>query len=274
MVTARSELPTPRAAVGQRVVRPPGRRGRSASSSSSREEGIVQPTPTCRPAGAHSEVWDEGETFVPTEQLIARLVDAHPDTWGELSSFGKRLTAQRLGRMLTTATGSTPLARDASASVDTCAHPWSPPSAGSVSTPPRPAELAEPAEPADRCEVCDTPLHPLVIAAGTTVHATCEPVEREEVRHDGLAETSRRARERRAIASRGCDNVAGFGASPVVEAVRLNEPRFLEMGSFEHPRSHLFSLRSYHQGGEVRERAEVSARPPSQKPATHPKDHT
>ena len=109
-------------------------------------------------------------------------------------------------------------------------------------------------QPADRCEVCGTPLHPLVIAAGTTVHATCEPVEREEVRAtDGLAASpppGPRASE--PLASRGCGSVAGFGASPVVEAVRLNEPRFLEMGSFEHPRSHLFSLRSYHQGGEVR----------------------
>lgn len=64
-----------------------------------REEGAVTQRPHVVLMTHLAQVW-EGETFVPTEQLIDRLVDAHPETWGELSAFGKRLTAQRLGRML------------------------------------------------------------------------------------------------------------------------------------------------------------------------------
>jgi hypothetical protein len=67
---------------------------------SEREEGIVQQRPHVVLLAHIHEVWEDGETFVPTEELIDRLVDRHPETWGEFSSFGKRLTAQRLGRML------------------------------------------------------------------------------------------------------------------------------------------------------------------------------
>lgn len=46
------------------------------------------------------EVWPESKTFVSTEDLIDMLVKKHPETWGEESSYGKQLTAQRMGRML------------------------------------------------------------------------------------------------------------------------------------------------------------------------------
>jgi len=46
------------------------------------------------------EVWPESKTFVSTEGLIDLLVKKHPETWGEESSYGKQLTAQRMGRML------------------------------------------------------------------------------------------------------------------------------------------------------------------------------
>jgi len=65
-----------------------------------REEGAVTQRPHVVLMQHLAEVWEDGETFIPTETIIDRLVDAHPDTWGEMSSFGKRLTAQRLGRML------------------------------------------------------------------------------------------------------------------------------------------------------------------------------
>ena len=64
-----------------------------------REEGAVTERPHVVLMQHLAEVWQE-ETFIPTERLIDRLVTAHPDTWGDFSSFGKRLTAQRLGRML------------------------------------------------------------------------------------------------------------------------------------------------------------------------------
>jgi len=49
------------------------------------------------------EVWPKGRAFVhfvSTEGLIDLLVKKHPETWGEESSYGKQLTAQRMGRML------------------------------------------------------------------------------------------------------------------------------------------------------------------------------
>jgi hypothetical protein len=66
-----------------------------------REEGIVQQRPHITLLTHIYEVWRGDEGFVATTELIDRLVVEHPESWGELSAFGKRLTAQRLGRMLT-----------------------------------------------------------------------------------------------------------------------------------------------------------------------------
>jgi hypothetical protein len=65
-----------------------------------KEEGIVQERPTVVLLGHIHEAWHPTETFVATETLILRLCREHPDVWGDLSSFGKSLTPQRLGRML------------------------------------------------------------------------------------------------------------------------------------------------------------------------------
>lgn len=49
------------------------------------------------------EVWPKGRDFVhfvSTEGLIDLLVKKHPETWSGESSYGKQLTAQRMGRML------------------------------------------------------------------------------------------------------------------------------------------------------------------------------
>ncbi|MGI8445960.1 MAG: DUF3631 domain-containing protein [Streptosporangiaceae bacterium] len=67
-----------------------------------REEGIVQQRPAVVLLAHLHEVFDDGETFVPTEHLIDRLVRDYPSMWGDASPFGKRLTPQRLGRMLVT----------------------------------------------------------------------------------------------------------------------------------------------------------------------------
>jgi hypothetical protein len=67
-----------------------------------REEGIVQERPALILIRHIVEVWEDGENFVHTEELIDRLAAGHPDMWGERSAFGKRLTPQRLGRMLVT----------------------------------------------------------------------------------------------------------------------------------------------------------------------------
>ena len=54
------------------------------------------------------EIWsDTGifklDTFVPTKKLVNQLVFHNPEQWGEFSAYGKRLTEQRLGRMITQA---------------------------------------------------------------------------------------------------------------------------------------------------------------------------
>ncbi len=65
------------------------------------EEGIVQQRPAVVLLKHLHEVYLEGETFVSTETLIDRVIRNHPETWGAASPFGKAVTAQRLGRMLT-----------------------------------------------------------------------------------------------------------------------------------------------------------------------------
>jgi hypothetical protein len=46
------------------------------------------------------ELWPAGRDFLPTAVLIPALHSHHPEMWGEKSSYGKALTAQRMGRML------------------------------------------------------------------------------------------------------------------------------------------------------------------------------
>lgn len=66
-----------------------------------RDEGIVIQRPHVTLLGHIGAVWGQDEAFVPTERLIDRLIAEHPETWGRDSPFGKSLTPQRLGRMLT-----------------------------------------------------------------------------------------------------------------------------------------------------------------------------
>ncbi|MGW5340315.1 DUF3631 domain-containing protein [Rhodococcus pyridinivorans] len=47
----------------------------------------------------HTTMLDE-DTFIETNVLIARLIACNPQRWSAQSTFGKDLTAQRLGRML------------------------------------------------------------------------------------------------------------------------------------------------------------------------------
>lgn len=45
-------------------------------------------------------VWPEGHSFVPTSDLVPRLIAHNLAYWGTASSYGKQLTDQRLGRLL------------------------------------------------------------------------------------------------------------------------------------------------------------------------------
>lgn len=65
-----------------------------------RQEGLTRTPPAVRLLADLYAIWPEGEAFAATAHLLDRLVDHNPEMWGEESPFGKRLTAQRLGRML------------------------------------------------------------------------------------------------------------------------------------------------------------------------------
>lgn len=65
-----------------------------------RDEGLAVQKPHVTLLHHIHDVWIRGEVFVPTEDLIARLIARYPHNWGFSSGFGKDLTAQRMGRML------------------------------------------------------------------------------------------------------------------------------------------------------------------------------
>ena len=48
-------------------------------------------------------VWPDGETFMPTRELVSKLIFHNPDYWGAESGYGKPLTETRLGRLVTQA---------------------------------------------------------------------------------------------------------------------------------------------------------------------------
>src|SRR5690606_20350285 len=132
-----------------------------------------------------------GETFTPTATLLDLLTTAHPETWGEESTFGRALTAQRLGRMLAGNYGihSTRLDRTGPRGytraslerawrrmgVSTSAPDVSTPSqetgasgaTGETGAPPQPPAAAD-------CTVCGFPLHAAITADGFTTHPACE----------------------------------------------------------------------------------------------------
>ncbi|MDZ4234630.1 MAG: hypothetical protein U1C73_12950, partial [Dietzia sp.] len=68
-----------------------------------REEGHMQKRPSLVLIDHISEVWKPWETFVGSEDLVRRLTFAHPEMWGADSPYGRPLTVQRMGRMLSDA---------------------------------------------------------------------------------------------------------------------------------------------------------------------------
>lgn len=67
-----------------------------------REDGLVRERPAVVLLAHIWQSWPEGVAFVPTSDLLDRLLAEHPAIWGGDSPFGRPLTAQRLGRMLAT----------------------------------------------------------------------------------------------------------------------------------------------------------------------------
>lgn len=48
-------------------------------------------------------IWPKGETFMPTRELVDKLIMHNPHYWGTESNYGKPLTETRLGRLVTQA---------------------------------------------------------------------------------------------------------------------------------------------------------------------------
>lgn len=65
-----------------------------------REEGLLNLPPAMVLLKDLHAIWADHERFLATSAIIGRLIDHNPEYWGEVSSYGKRLTAQRMGRML------------------------------------------------------------------------------------------------------------------------------------------------------------------------------
>lgn len=65
-----------------------------------KEEGLLNLPPAMVLLKDLHAVWPDTERFVSTSQTIERLVEHNAEYWGEISAYGKRLTAQRMGRML------------------------------------------------------------------------------------------------------------------------------------------------------------------------------
>lgn len=65
-----------------------------------REDGLSVTPPAVTLLRDIAAVWTEGESFVPTRQLVPDLIRHNPGMWGEGSNYGHALTVQRLGRML------------------------------------------------------------------------------------------------------------------------------------------------------------------------------
>lgn len=74
-----------------------------AETAAEREDGLVLERPALVLVKHLAEVWPPKESFVMTDHLVDQLVVAHPETWGEDSNYGRALTAQRFGRMLSQA---------------------------------------------------------------------------------------------------------------------------------------------------------------------------
>lgn len=65
-----------------------------------REDGLTQDRPAVVLLKHLAELWPAGESFVSTARLCELLAWAHPEIWGESSTYGRAITEQRLGRLL------------------------------------------------------------------------------------------------------------------------------------------------------------------------------
>jgi Protein of unknown function (DUF3631) len=170
-----------------------------------KEDGLIRVAPAVLLLTHIRQVWPVDTFFLPTSDLISLLVIVHPTVWGAEGPFGKRLTPQRLGRMLAknykiNSTRESNFGPRGYALSD-FTRAWT---RMRVGPPNKPAQVAEPAEPAhfdffepdkpdsrlepvtgrgvehpahaangSTCTICGEPM--LIVEAGQTTHPNCDP---------------------------------------------------------------------------------------------------
>lgn len=142
-----------------------------------KEDGMIRERPALVLLRDLAAVWEPQEVFVPTTDLITRLIVHNPITWGEASTFGKALTVQRFGRMLASSwkihssrQGDSPRGYHRLDLESACRRMG-------IHLPTEPTEPTRPAEPTAAtglCEVCNLPLPAVSVSEGHRVHASCE----------------------------------------------------------------------------------------------------
>lgn len=154
-----------------------------------KEDGMIRERPALVLLRDLAAVWGPSDIFVPTTEIIGRLIEHNPATWGEGSSFGRPLNPQRLGRMLASSwavhssrQGDSPRGYRRLDLAPACrrmgihlpTEPTEPPEPPEPTAPVPPGEPATAATPLRACEVCGEPLGSL--DDGFTTHASCEAV--------------------------------------------------------------------------------------------------
>ena len=71
-----------------------------AEDADEREAGLLSLPPGMVLLTDLCTIWPEGEAFVPSEDLIVKLVHHNPEYWGERSGYGKILTPHRMAKMV------------------------------------------------------------------------------------------------------------------------------------------------------------------------------
>lgn len=113
-----------------------------------REEGLMKLPPAVVLLRDLHTVWGDTEAFIGTPTLVGRLVALNPDYWGDQSAYGRQLTAQRMGRMLTQSAKVRATKNAASTSRgynrQSFARAWRQLGITPPSEPPKPSEPSEP----------------------------------------------------------------------------------------------------------------------------------
>ncbi len=148
-----------------------------------KEAGVQSRKPAVLLAEHLSDYYLTNPGFSPSEELREWLVQEHPEAWSAESSYGRELTVQRLGQMLSKSYGITSQRPDKVRGYtgNQFAQVWQ---ALGIRPPEQPAKPEEPEEPAEDssqwppCPSCGYPLAPAVQPYGH--HPNCAPSQTEE----------------------------------------------------------------------------------------------